>query len=167
MLALFLWLWLASPAAEQPSAARPAMAAAVAVPKPAATSTCPVCGMFVAKYPQWVATVVWRDGTAAHFDGAKDMFTYVLTPGTYAKGRAVADIATIAVTEFYDLRAIDAREAYFVVGSDVLGPMGREFIPLATRADAAEFLRDHDGSAILTFTQVTLQVVREVDEGRR
>ena len=75
MLALFLWLWLASPAAEQPSAARPAMAAAVTVPKPAATSTCPVCGMFVAKYPQWVATVVWRDGTAAHFDGAKDMFT--------------------------------------------------------------------------------------------
>ena len=142
------------------------MAAAVTVPKPAATSTCPVCGMFVAKYPQWVATVVWRDGTAAHFDGAKDMFTYVLTPGTYAKGRAVADIATIAVTEFYDLRAIDAREAYFVVGSDVLGPMGHEFVPLASAEDAADFLKEHKGARILRFDEIGAALPAMLDEGR-
>ena len=123
--------------------------------------------MFVAKYPNWIATVVWRDGRAVHFDGAKDLFTYVLQLGTYAPGRDAKDIVAIAVTEFYDLRRIDAREAYYVVGSNVLGPMGREFIPLATRADATEFLRDHDATGILRFGDVTLRVVRDVDEGRR
>ncbi len=29
-------------------------------PKP--TDKCPVCGMFVSKYPDWVAQVVYRDG---------------------------------------------------------------------------------------------------------
>mgnify|MGYP001068319350 CR=1 FL=1 len=38
--------------------------------------------------------------------------------------------------------------------SDVSGPMGREFIPLATREQAGEFLRDHRGSAILEFREL-------------
>ena len=165
ILVLIMWLALWTPVAAQ--APGPAPAKAVTVAKPRATDTCPVCGMFVAKYPNWTATVVWRDGTAVHFDGAKDLFNYVLQLAKYAPGRDAKDMATIAVTEFYDLRAIDAREAFYVVGSDVLGPMGREFIPLATRADANEFLRDHDATGILRFSDVSLRVVRDVDEGRR
>ena len=40
----------------------------VETPAPGARDTCPVCGMFVARYPEWVATVLWQDGHAAHFD---------------------------------------------------------------------------------------------------
>ena len=47
-------------------------------PPPGPGDTCPVCGMFVAKYPEWIATIVFGDGTAVHFDGAKDMFKYLL-----------------------------------------------------------------------------------------
>lgn len=165
ILALAVWLALWFPVAAQAPATAPAPS--VTVPKPSATATCPVCGMFVAKYPQWVATVVWRDGATVHFDGAKDLFTYVLQLKKYAPGRDAKDMVTIAVTEFYDLRTIDAREAYYVVGSDVLGPMGREFIPLATKSDANEFLRDHDATGILRFADVSPKVVRDVDEGRR
>ncbi len=165
ILALVMWLALWAPVAAQ--APGPAPAVAVKVPKPSATDTCPVCGMFVAKYPNWIATVVWRDGLAVHFDGAKDLFTYVLQLGKYAPGRDAKDMATITVTEFYDLRSIDARQAFYVVGSDVLGPMGREFIPLATHADATEFLRDHAATGILRFGDISLRVVRDVDEGRR
>ena len=156
-LALALWLsaWTAIGTQVQPDRSAPA----VSVPKPGPTTTCPVCGMFVAKYPNWVATVVWRDGTTAHFDGAKDMFTYVLDLAKYAPGRSPGDMVTIAVTEFYDLRTIDARQAYYVIGSDVLGPMGREFIPLATRADADEFLADHRGTAIVRFGEVTRRLI--------
>jgi len=164
-LVLAAWLAFWAPVAGQATGAAPA--SAVQVPRPSATATCPVCGMFVAKYPNWIATVVWRDGSAVHFDGAKDMFTYVLQLGKYAPGREAKDVVTITVTEFYDLRPIDARQAYYVIGSDVLGPMGREFIPLATRADATEFLRDHDATGILRFAEVSMRVVRDVDDGRR
>ena len=39
---------------------------------------CRVCGMFVSAYPEWVAEIVFKDGTYATFDGPKDMFRYFL-----------------------------------------------------------------------------------------
>lgn len=163
---LALLLWLAVWGTSAPQTPGPAIANTVSVPAPKPSDTCPVCGMFVAKYPHWIATVVWKDGTVAHFDGAKDLFTYVLQLPKYAPGRSTGDMGTIAVTEFYDLRRIDARQAYYVVGSDVLGPMGREFVPFASQADADEFSRDHHGVRILRFKDITLLVVQQVDAGR-
>ncbi len=159
LLGLSVW------AAAAPPAKAPGGAAAVSAPAPRAGDRCPVCGMFVAKYPQWVATVVWQGGAAAHFDGAKDLFSYLLQLPKYAPGRTAKEIVTVAVTDFYDVRRIDARRAHYVVGSDVLGPMGRELIPLATLADAEEFSRDHRGRRILRFGEVTLRVVQRVDAG--
>ncbi|MEW5726387.1 MAG: nitrous oxide reductase accessory protein NosL [Pseudomonadota bacterium] len=140
-------------------------AGGVVTPAPGPNDICPVCGMFVAKFPEWVATVVYRDGHAHHFDGAKDMFKFLADPGRYAPGHRREDIATVAVTDYYAVERIDARQALYVVGSDVLGPMGHELIPLATRADAEEFMKDHKGKAILTFDQVTAEVIRKLDSG--
>jgi nitrous oxide reductase accessory protein NosL len=47
------------------------------IPKPGDRDLCPVCGMLVAKYPNWIAIVVYRDGHAHFFDGAKDLFKYL------------------------------------------------------------------------------------------
>jgi nitrous oxide reductase accessory protein NosL len=119
--------------------------------------------MFVAKYPEWVATVVYRDGHTHHFDGAKDLFKYLQDVPKYAKGHNAQDIATIAVTEYYGLARIDARAALFVIGSDVLGPMGHELIPLANDKDAQEFMADHKGRRILRFGDVNREVIRQLD----
>jgi copper chaperone NosL len=136
------------------------------IPKPAAKDLCPVCGMIVSKYPNWVATVLYKDGHAHHFDGAKDMFKYLQDLPKYAPGHRKEDIKAIAVTDFYNLGKADARQAYFVIGSDVLGPMGHEFVPLATKTDADDFLKDHKGKRALTFDQVTAQLVDQVDNGK-
>jgi copper chaperone NosL len=61
----------------------------VKLPAPGPRDTCPVCGMFVAPYPFWVATVLWRDGKAVHFDGAKDFFKYLQDLKKYEPGRAL------------------------------------------------------------------------------
>ncbi|MCB1758929.1 MAG: nitrous oxide reductase accessory protein NosL [Gammaproteobacteria bacterium] len=140
-------------------------AAPLTLPEPDAGSTCPVCGMFVAKYPEWIATVQYRDGHAHHFDGAKDMFKYLFDLPRWAPGHNAANIRAIGVTEYYGLTLIDAREAYYVVGSDVLGPMGHELIPLASEGDAQEFLRDHRGARILRFDEVQHALPVKLDEG--
>lgn len=137
----------------------------VDLPKPKPTDTCPVCGMFVAKYPAWVATVLYKDGHAHQFDGAKDLFKYLLDMPKWAPGHRVEDIETIGVTEYYGLNRIDANEAYYVIGSDVLGPMGHELIPLDTKEDAEEFLQDHTGTVILRFNQVSLELLQKLDRG--
>ena len=40
--------------------------------KPSPTDKCPVCGMFVAKYPDFLARIVFQDGSYAFFDGSKE-----------------------------------------------------------------------------------------------
>lgn len=135
-------------------------------PRPGPRDACPVCGMLVAEYPQWVATVVWRDGRAAHFDGAKDMFKYLRDLGRYAAGKKMEQVAAVWVTEFYDLKRVEGRGAFYVAGSDVTGPMGHELVPFATREDALEFLKDHKGRRVLRFEEVTRAVVEQVDAGR-
>jgi nitrous oxide reductase accessory protein NosL len=120
--------------------------------------------MFVARYPEWIATAVHADGHTAHFDGAKDLFKYLLDPGRYAARRPAVGLAL--VTEYYGLARINARQAWYVIGSDVLGPMGHELVPLATRADAEEFLRDHKGRAILRFEDIDGARLERIDLGR-
>ena len=153
LLSLLLACWAAFCAAQMP-------------PKPGPKDLCPVCGMLVSKYPNWVATIVYKDGHAHHFDGAKDMFKFWHEPAKYAAGHRREDMAAIWVPDFYGLQRIDARKAVFVAGSDVLGPMGHELVPLATRADAEDFLKDHKGKRILAFGEVTRELATALDDGR-
>ncbi len=131
--------------------------------KPAAKDKCPVCGMFVAKYPDFVAQIQFRDGSAAFFDGVKDLLKFYRNPARYAPGRKAADISALYVTDYYSLRNLDGFKAYYVSGSDVYGPMGKELIPFEKRSDAQEFLRDHKGTAILSFREITDAVMKSLE----
>jgi len=135
------------------------------LPKPGIKDTCPVCGMFVAKYPEWVGTVLYQDGHAHHFDGAKDLFKYLLDMPKWAPKDKAENIKSIGVTDYYELTLIDAREAFYVIGSDVLGPMGHELLPLATEEDAKEFLKDHKGKKIMRFDEVKMELLLKLDIG--
>lgn len=141
-------------------------AQAPALPKPGPKDTCPVCGMLVAKYPHWVATIVYKDGHAHFFDGAKDMFKFWFDPPKYAPHHSREMITRITVTDYYNLQPIDAKAAFYVIGSDVLGPMGHEFVPLASQADAEEFMKEHKGKRILRFDEVDKGLPFKLDDGK-
>jgi copper chaperone NosL len=119
------------------------------------TDKCSVCGMFVAKYKNWVAQINFKDETYAVFDGPKDMFRYYLDMKKYNPSKTVADIDTILVTDYYSTEIVDARKVFFVQGSDVYGPMGSELIPLSSEAAAKEFMKDHKGNRMLKFSDVS------------
>jgi nitrous oxide reductase accessory protein NosL len=111
--------------------------------------------MFVAKYPDWNTEIIFKDGSYAVFDGAKDMFKYYFDLRRYNPSKVLDDIDSIYVTDYYDLTLIDGTKAFYVKGSDVYGPMGRELISFKEEAGAKEFLKDHKGTAVLTFKEVT------------
>lgn len=123
---------------------------------------CRVCGMRVAEHPEWIAQIVFADGSAFFFDGGKDLFHYLLARGEPAPAERGSEIAAVFVTSYYDLEVIPATSAWFVIGSDVHGPMGPELVPHATRAEAEEFQRDHRGSAIVRFEEVTAELLRDL-----
>jgi copper chaperone NosL len=143
-----------------------AVALAQSVAKPGQKDLCPVCGMIVSKYPNWTAIVTWKDGHSHFFDGAKDLFKFLHDLAKYAPGHRREDIAAIYVTDFYNLEKIDARHAVFVTGSDALGPMGHEFVPLASQADAKDFMKDHKGRHIYTFQQIGAALPGRLDDGK-
>jgi len=112
---------------------------------------CPVCGMFVAPYHNWLSVVTLADGELIYFDGPKDLFRFVFDVATYRPGQTVADISRVQVTEYYSTRLMDAQEVFFVSGSDVMGPMGAELVPVAGKGNAEAFLKDHGGQAVMQF----------------
>lgn len=131
--------------------------------KPSPTDKCPVCGMFVAKYPDFLGQVIFKGGSYAFFDGAKDMFKYLFALTKYDPSKKAEEIESIYVTDYYSLDPTDGKEAYYVVGSNVLGPMGRELIPFEKKEEAEEFLSDHAGLKILRYGEVTPEVIRTLD----
>lgn len=131
--------------------------------KPSPKDRCPVCGMFVAKYPDFVAGIVFGDGSYVVFDGAKDMFKYYFDMKKYGPSRKEGDIDSFFVTDYYSLNFVDGGRAFYVIGSDVYGPMGRELIPFEKEADAREFMKDHKGKELLRFRDITKAVVKELD----
>jgi copper chaperone NosL len=124
---------------------------------------CPVCGMFVAKYPDFVDQVVFKDGNHAFFDGVKDMMKYYFDLPKYNPGKTTADIAHILVTDYYNMNLIDGTQAFYVIGSDVYGPMGKELMPFKDEAAAKEFKVDHKGTAILLFKDITPELIKTLD----
>jgi len=121
---------------------------------------CPVCGMFVAKYPKWAALIT--EGANTHyFDGVKDMMKFYIFDVDFPYDRS--KISNIEVTDFYTLKAIDAKKAFYVVGSDVFGPMGNELIPFLTKDAAENFKNDHAGEQIILFADITPKLVMGLD----
>jgi copper chaperone NosL len=164
-LVALLSAWVGLAAAQVPqSFAKPPLQSAV--PKPGPKDLCPVCGMLVAKYPHWVATIVYKDGHAHHFDGAKDMFKFWFDPAKYVAGHSREQMARITVTDYYNLQPVDARAALYVIGSDVLGPMGHELVPLATLADAQDFMKEHQGKRVFSFNEVSPALLIQLDAGK-
>jgi copper chaperone NosL len=131
--------------------------------KPGPKDKCPVCGMFVHKYPDFVAQILFKDGSSAFFDGAKDMFKYYLDIQKFDPKRRQADIDSVYVTDYYSLGLVDGLKAFYVLGSDVYGPMGRELIPFEKESEAKGFLKDHGGKSLLRFHDVNPMILRGLD----
>lgn len=133
------------------------------IPAPDRLDKCPVCGMFVYKYPDWVASVEMAGGQRFYFDGAKDMFRFLFNMDEFGQGRVAADISRMHVTDYYDLVTVAADKAYYVIGSDVYGPMGRELVPFASIEAAREFMKDHKGKRVLEFGDINADMVEGLD----
>ncbi len=121
---------------------------------------CPVCGMFVAKYPKWAARIKY-DGKNYYFDGVKDMMKYYIFDGDFPYDRK--NISEITVSDYYTLEEISAKEAFYVLDSDVFGPMGRELIPFKSKKSAKAFMDDHNGKAMVKFDEITDKMVMALD----
>ncbi len=54
-----------------------------------------------------------------------------------------------------------AEDVYFIIGSNIYGPMGHELIPVKGEAEAKAFWWDHGGKKLLKFDEIkTIDITR-------
>jgi copper chaperone NosL len=126
---------------------------------------CPICGMFVAKYKPWITQIKLSNNQFRYFDGFKDLMVYYFDQEKYETKKS--SITEIWVKDYYSLKWINGQNAFFVIGSDVYGPMGHELIPFSKMAAAKNFFKDHQGKKILTFNKITSELIESLRIGQK
>ncbi len=113
---------------------------------------CKTCGMKIDPASVWRAELVSADGKVTQFD----------TPrcALYAWRKENFPAVTMRVREYYDASGPlrDARELRFVVGGDVTGPMGPDFVPVEP-SRVTKFIQDHGAEKSFTLDEITAEVV--------
>lgn len=132
---------------------------------------CPVCGMYPARMPRWAAQVLYRDGHAHFFDSPVDLMQFLGAVPHHSPGYTADDLLSSWVTDAARTTAgkhhwVPLQQAWFVHGSDALGPMRRGDLPaFATQAQAEAFSQKRGGRA-LAFTDIGPDIIRSLSVDR-
>ncbi|MFC3477690.1 nitrous oxide reductase accessory protein NosL [Halobacterium litoreum] len=137
------------------------------------SATCDVCGMVIPNHPGPTAEIFYADeqpsghDNPARFDSTWEAFQYDFEHDDW-------DREAFYVTDYsavdYEIRTdggqklisthptaeafADAEDVTFVVGSDVVGAMGRDLVAFGDEADAEAFADEHGGK-LASFGDVT------------
>lgn len=126
--------------------------------------SCGKCGMYPAKYPQWQSQIIFKDGTMTPFDGCKCMFNFAFGMEQFDKTHSRDDVAVMWVKDFNSGSWLNATDAFFVVGSSMMGPMGKELIPFADQAAAMKF-HGEQGGTVMKYGDVNPEVMKTLGMG--
>ncbi len=121
---------------------------------------CRYCGMPSDDYPQYNALALTAEGDSLFFCSTRCLLL------THLESGQAVNLERLFVTDYYEQEKVAAPQAFFVAGSDVIGPMGRDLIPHASRAAAEEFRQDHRGTAIYPFDSLDLPLLTRVVRGQ-
>ncbi len=108
---------------------------------------CGHCGMYPARTPQWAAQLIFENGTAVFFDSPLDLAQFEERSKTLIQAGTHGKVQVRYVTDYpRPGQWVKRDEAWFVVGSQVLGPMRTADVPaFARQADAQAFAQQHQG----------------------
>ncbi|MBD3640912.1 MAG: nitrous oxide reductase accessory protein NosL [Marinobacter sp.] len=125
---------------------------------------CHVCGMVIANFPGPKGEAITeKDQHVRKFCSTKDMFAWMLQPENVNRDHTlyVHDMAQTEWEHPDDTALIDARDAFFVVGSDRTGAMGPTLASFATEDAAHGFMMEHGGE-VLKYSEITMEHLNTV-----
>jgi copper chaperone NosL len=126
------------------------------IKEPGEKDTCVVCGMYPARYPKHNAQIWIKGGETIHFCSTHCFVDFTAEPAKYVGKPVMTKMAW--VTLFSDGMYESAFGPYYVVGSNVHGPMGMEALPFKSKKNAQTFV-ERNGGKIVSFAQLTPAVV--------
>ncbi|MBL3555405.1 MULTISPECIES: nitrous oxide reductase accessory protein NosL [Marinobacter] len=119
---------------------------------------CHVCGMAITRFPGPKGEAITaREEKVNKFCSTRDMFSWALQPENAKRDHTlyVHDMAQTDWEHPDDTALIDAREAFFVVGSERTGAMGPTLASFASEESANDFA-DEFGGEVVQFNDVIM-----------
>lgn len=120
---------------------------------------CHVCGMSVTRFPGPKGEVITEKEQSVHkFCSTRDMFAWALQPENVVRKHTlyVHDMGQTEWASPDDTALIDAREAFYVAGSERKGAMGQTLASFSTEPAAQDFMMEHGGE-VLQYDAITLE----------
>ncbi|MBT8339209.1 MAG: hypothetical protein HKP58_01470 [Desulfatitalea sp.] len=117
------------------------------------TDRCPVCGMLPTKQPKFAAAMMLSDGRTFYFCGNGCLLRTFKHADTYLK-KPADQIERMVVKNYFNGTPMDAAAAWWVAGSDVVGPMGPALVALADEAEVVQFKSRHGGKIVFRLSEV-------------
>ena len=125
--------------------------------EPNENDTCPVCGMFPARYPYGKCQIKSKEGQTIHFCSTQCLFAFIGKQDLYVE-KPVHPMLIWVVDRNSGLW-VSGRTAFYVLGSKkVFGPMGYEALPFNSLKEAEEFTISNGGKMVI-FDQVTIEKI--------
>ena len=118
----------------------------------AQSDRCAHCGMRIAADSPFRTGATSASGGASSFDTPKCLFRWLQS----SAGSGARDIWAL---DYYRRERRDATTLFLVLGSDVLGPMGHDLVPVEGRERADRFSSEHHGTRVLAFSEITPAIV--------
>ncbi|MCP5335991.1 MAG: nitrous oxide reductase accessory protein NosL [Oceanospirillaceae bacterium] len=118
---------------------------------------CHVCGMLIDGFPG-PRGELYQANKVHKFCSTRDMLSYYFDPENQHQVQSmfVHDMAKSEWNKPDDHYLIDARSAYYVLGSDKEGAMGPTLASFAQQADAEAFAKSYGGK-VLAFAQLSAE----------
>ena len=103
---------------------------------------------------RWRAGIRGVEGQDLLFDCPKCLFRWL----RQEPGRSAHASRAWAI-EYYSQRERPASALRYVLGSDLIGPMGHDLVPVEGEEASARLSEEHHGRRVLSFNEVDAQVI--------
>ncbi len=125
----------------------------------------PVYQMKVDKYPKFQTEMVLKNGKKLRFCCVKSMLQFYFSPHRYPEYgvKSSSEVDRMYVKDYLDGSRIDAKKAWYVFGSRLIGPHGDDLIPLSSKSRAELFVKRYGGTRIMEFKKLSAGLVRYLD----
>ncbi|MFC1642983.1 nitrous oxide reductase accessory protein NosL [Myxococcota bacterium] len=112
--------------------------------QPRTHDRCPVCAMRITADKKLASAIELQDRTTYYFCGTSCLLKTWLHPESLL-GVPRSEIRRVVTRNYFTGQPLDAFQALWIAGSDVVGPMGPSIVPVAD-ADAAQTFRRRHGA---------------------
>ena len=123
-------------------------------------TTSKLCGMFLKQYPGPESQIIYRNGKTYFFCDTVELLEWIHLKSVAARVPLVMYVQDMTHNswEHPNDRFINAKNAYYVIGSKRMGCMGPTFVSFSNKTAANKFIEKYGGK-IYKFNEITVKMI--------